>query len=251
MAMYHLQKAFENSLRASSYERPPTSNGTPLKPEIHRGCTGKAHACGTLKNKKLPPEKPHRKNSVSSETISDSGSEGSSLNSNIVEHNNKINAFHLADRDRRSLSKSRRKTTDNNNLLSPDETDKSVSRPRLSSEGDDKLLVPKPKRESLGNFQRSSSFRLSRPSPSPSPSRPPWNSNLGRKDFSPNTKVEVYRGPAKPGLSQFRRGGSFRRKIDGVNWLNVYEQSLAQRSDGINFKHLDALLESKVNLLLV
>lgn len=248
--MYHLQKAFENSLRASSYERPPTSNGTPLKPEIHRGCTGKAHACGTLKNKKLLPEKPHRKNSVSSETISDSGSEGSSLNSNIMDHNNKLNGFHLSDRDRRSQSKSRRKTTDNN-LVSPDEVDKSASRPRLSSEGDDKLIVPKPKREALGNFQRSSSFRMPRSSPSPSPSRPPWNSNLGRKEFSPNTKVEVYnRNPVKPCFNQLRRNSSFRRKIDGVSWFNLWEQSLAQKSDGVNFKQLDTLLESKVILSL-
>lgn len=244
--MYHLQKAFENSLRASSYERPPTSNGTPLKPEIHRGCTGKAHACGTLKNKKLTPEKPHRKNSVSSETISDTGSEGSSsLNSNITDHTNKTNGF--SDRDRRSQS--RRKTTDNN----IEEVDKAVvSRPRLSSEGDDKLIVPKPKREALGTFQRSSSFRMPRSSPSPSPSRPPWNSNLGRKDFAPNTKVEVYnRGTCKPSFNQLRRGSSFRRKIDGVSWFNLWEQSLAQKSNGVNFKHLDKLLlESKVILSL-
>uniref|UniRef100_A0A336LCU1 CSON006949 protein n=1 Tax=Culicoides sonorensis TaxID=179676 RepID=A0A336LCU1_CULSO len=243
MAMYHLQKAFENSLRASSYERPPTSNGTPLKPEIHRGCTGKAHACGTLKNKKLVPEKPQRKNSVSSETISDSGSEGSSsLNSNSAESSQ----TQASSRDARSHSKSRRKTTDNNHLVAPsDEVDKSLQRPRLASEGDDKLIVPKPKRESPGNFQRSSSFRMPRSSPSPSPSRPPWNSNLGRKDFSPNTKIEVYSRGKSPNVSHLRRGGSFRRKLEGVNWLNIWEQSLGQKSDGANFKHLDKLLESK------
>ncbi|XP_063697134.1 unconventional myosin-XVIIIa isoform X2 [Culicoides brevitarsis] len=246
--MYHLQKAFENSLRASSYERPPTSNGS-LKPEIHRGCTGKAHACGTAKNRKLQAEaKPHRKNSVSSETISDSGSEGSSLNSNgektTAETPSK--GFFLHDRNRRSVSHSRRKTTENT-LSSPDETDKAVPRPRLSSEGDDKLLVPKPKRESLGTFQRSSSFRMPRSSPrvSESPSRPPWNSNLGRKDFSPNTKVEVYNKTNRTAPS-FRRGGSFRRKpIDGVNWMNLWEQSMAQKPDGVSFKHLDALMGSK------
>uniref|UniRef100_A0A336KMA4 CSON012468 protein n=1 Tax=Culicoides sonorensis TaxID=179676 RepID=A0A336KMA4_CULSO len=248
MAMYHLQKAFENSLRASSYERPPTSNGTPLKPEIHRGCTGKAHACGTLKNKKLVPEKPQRKNSVSSETISDSGSEGSSsLNSNSAESSQ----TQASSRDTRSHSKSRRKTTDNNHLAPSDEVDKSLQRPRLASEGDDKLIVPKPKRESPGNFQRSSSFRMPRSSPSPSPSRPPWNSNLGRKDFSPNTKIEVYSRGKSPNVSHLRRGGSFRRKLEGVNWLNIWEQSLGQKSDGANFKHLDKLLESKPGKVLI
>lgn len=243
MAMYHLQKAFENSLRASSYERPPVNNGTPLKPEIHRGCTGKAHACGTLKNKKVLPEKPpHRKNSVSSETISDSGSEGSSLNSN--KSNNGF--IHTEQRDQRSHSKSRRKTTEN--ILATDEVDK--ARPRLLSDGDDKLIVPKPKRETHGTFQRSFSFRM--PRSSPSPSRPPWNSNLGRKDFSPNTKVEVYnRSSTKPSTGGFRRGSSFRRKIDGVSWLKLWEESLCQKSDGVNFKHFDKLLEFKVNFMII
>lgn len=245
MAMYHLQKAFENSLRTTSYERPPTANGTNLKPEIHRGCTGKAHACGTLKNKKVSPQKqshPHRKNSVSSETISDSGSEGSSFNSNSNESNSTVKSSSQKS-ESRSQTPSRRKTTE---VLMPtkDETDK--ARPRLLSDGDDHLIVPQTRRELLGPFQRSSSFRVKRPSPSPSPVRPPWNSNLGRKDFSPLTKVEVCSKTFSRNGFNSKNRGSFRRYNDGVNWLNLWEQSLTQRVDGACFKALDKLLESKV-----
>ncbi|XP_036330173.1 uncharacterized protein LOC118742304 [Rhagoletis pomonella] len=95
--MFLLPNKFEQSLRASPIQpATPAQPGTGLKPEFHRGCTGKAHACGTLKsrlaaqNNSNPPTKngihtatplatksTPRKNSISSETISDSGSENS------------------------------------------------------------------------------------------------------------------------------------------------------------------------------
>ena len=87
--------SFEKSLRSTiSYQVPLTS---PSKTEIHKGCTGKAHACGskstnTLSANKISLTAPKlkvkndvkslRKNSLSSETVSDSGSEISSWNSN-------------------------------------------------------------------------------------------------------------------------------------------------------------------------
>ncbi|XP_055375472.1 unconventional myosin-XVIIIa isoform X4 [Condylostylus longicornis] len=122
MSMFLLPKTFEQSLRSpikpAVPQKPSTLSSNPnlianLKPEIHRGCTGKAHACGTIKSKIFSIKKTshehshqlqqqqqqqqqqhsqhsrsnsqqrtHRKNSVSSETISDSGSENSSWNSN-------------------------------------------------------------------------------------------------------------------------------------------------------------------------
>lgn len=243
--MFHLQKAFEKSLRASSYERPPiaASGTSPLKPEIHRGCSGKAHACGTLKNKKPEPPKHQRKSSVSSETISDSGSEGSSLNSDSTKRA----------AQRRSQTPSRRRTTDV--VVGVDEPDKAVvpARTRLHSDGDgsDKLIIPNGKRENLGTFQRSSSFRAPRVSVSPSPVRPPWNSNLGSKaakqELSP--KIEVMR-PALRASLQPRHRGSFRRRNDGITWLNLWEQSFTQKMDGGSYKALDTLVGDKVSVSL-
>ncbi|XP_054746241.1 unconventional myosin-XVIIIa isoform X3 [Anastrepha obliqua] len=101
--MFLIPKKFEQSLRASPIQpATPAQPGSGLNPEFHRGCTGKAHACGTLKSRLAAqnnnhnttskngihtthqsPATPHatkcnpRKNSISSETISDSGSENS------------------------------------------------------------------------------------------------------------------------------------------------------------------------------
>jgi hypothetical protein len=96
--MFSPQKSFEKSLRStpsSPYQAYQVPIITPLKAEIHKGCTGKAHACGSIKStstvlankaaapvkaKAKPDNKAQRKNSLSSETVSDSGSE--SWNSN-------------------------------------------------------------------------------------------------------------------------------------------------------------------------
>ncbi|XP_012156499.1 unconventional myosin-XVIIIa isoform X7 [Ceratitis capitata] len=103
--MFLLPKKFEQTLRASPIQpATPAQPGSGLNPEFHRGCTGKAHACGTLKSRlaannnnagavptknglHLPnhstggsgfaTKSSPRKNSISSETISDSGSENS------------------------------------------------------------------------------------------------------------------------------------------------------------------------------
>nr|XP_036233952.1 autotransporter adhesin BpaC-like [Bactrocera oleae] len=98
--MFLIPKKFEQTLRASPIQpATPAQPGSGLNPEFHRGCTGKAHACGTLKsrlaannntgtnkngvhtqqqtNATLSTKSHPRKNSISSETISDSGSENS------------------------------------------------------------------------------------------------------------------------------------------------------------------------------
>lgn len=47
MAVLNNQKSFEQSLRSASPYAPLLR---PIKSEIHKGCTGKAHGCGTRKN---------------------------------------------------------------------------------------------------------------------------------------------------------------------------------------------------------
>lgn len=86
--MFVLPKSFEHTLRSPIVPATPANPGSGLNPAFHRGCTGKAHACGTIKaklNRPTPPpraDKGQRKNSISSETVSDSGSENSTLNYN-------------------------------------------------------------------------------------------------------------------------------------------------------------------------
>lgn len=95
--MFHTTKTFEQTLRTKSVPPPPSqlppvtataldqTCAASLKPELHKGCTGKAHAGGTIKTK-LPsnyliiPENNadkvmQRKNSIGSEIISDNDSE--------------------------------------------------------------------------------------------------------------------------------------------------------------------------------
>lgn len=66
MAVVNNQKSFEQSLRSVSPYAPLLR---PIKSEIHKGCTGKAHGCGT------------RKNSTYSSSLSDSSSEVSPAHS--------------------------------------------------------------------------------------------------------------------------------------------------------------------------
>lgn len=78
--MFLKPKSFEQTLRGGIVPAVPAAPGSGLNPSFHRGCTGKAHACGTNKSTKPAPSatKSQRKNSISSETISESGSENSS-----------------------------------------------------------------------------------------------------------------------------------------------------------------------------
>ncbi|KRF82961.1 unconventional myosin-XVIIIa isoform X4 [Drosophila virilis] len=84
--MFLKPKSFEQTLRGGIVPAVPAAPGSGLNPSFHRGCTGKAHACGTSKSQKnatTPTKskatpKAQRKNSISSETISESGSENSS-----------------------------------------------------------------------------------------------------------------------------------------------------------------------------
>ncbi|SPP83666.1 Hypothetical predicted protein, partial [Drosophila guanche] len=85
--MFLKPKSFEQTLRGGIVPAVPAAPGSGLNPSFHKGCTGKAHACGTNKSgiQKVPTpsktskatSKAQRKNSISSETISESGSENS------------------------------------------------------------------------------------------------------------------------------------------------------------------------------
>ncbi|XP_043065093.1 ras guanine nucleotide exchange factor G-like [Drosophila ficusphila] len=94
--MFLKPKSFEQSLRGGIVPAVPAAPGSGLNPSFHKGCTGKAHACGTNKSQRTggggggsgtaatggskagrQTPKAQRKNSISSETISESGSENS------------------------------------------------------------------------------------------------------------------------------------------------------------------------------
>lgn len=72
MAVTNHQKSFEQSLRSASPYSPLLR---PIKSEIHKGCTGRAHGCGTRKN--------------SRSTSSDTSSEVSGVRSEVT-HSNSV-----------------------------------------------------------------------------------------------------------------------------------------------------------------
>lgn len=286
MATFTPFKTFEQSLRATPSKQPP--GGLPLKPEIHRGCTGKAHACGTIKTKPVilrspdhdhhhhrppvPTNSSHRKNSVSSETISDSGSENYSWNSNELNSNQKQD--HRNDQVdnivvrkkplRPSLSSPapRRRTIDaiiptnyqTNGHKSPNHSDE---RNRLLSDGD-KDCHDQDKRQA-SNFQRNRSFRASGGAGSKQNAngRPPWQNvyaaNKGATiGGSPSPVGNSNGGGAvkRTGSFNARLRGSFRRK-ETVDWNAIWEKSHSIRCDGGNLKNYDKFLNVKVSPFLI
>lgn len=238
MAVHHVQKSFEQSLRSSS-PYPALLPPNILKPEIHKGCTGKAHACGTLKmlrNGGVPKGKfingqGNRKNSLSSETVSDSGSEISSQNSF-----NGTNAVSL-----------RRRTSDN---VSGTKVD--TGRNRLYSDGDkedsDKVdCIP----SSFNRLQHSRSFRVT--SSRNGGIRPPWQNVYGKQSSpvipsllsSPNSQPKL-NGVSRSSSFNSRCRSSFRRRNDIVQWTQMWERSFTQRGDGGLYKTLDKIKLNQV-----
>ncbi|XP_055598007.1 unconventional myosin-XVIIIa isoform X6 [Uranotaenia lowii] len=191
MSMHSFQRSFEQSLRSSYGSNGPvitTSVVTPLKKEIHRGCTGKAHACGTLKTVKhtpIPVERSSfRKGSFSSDTISDSSSDVSHQNS-VERQSPGPDSSKPPTRKLRLFASFRRKTTDN--IPSPEEINHGSKRlkvrGRLYSDGDksDKSsdgskkesgtpAQPPPKQPT--KLQHSQSFHLHNRRPSDCPGSP-------------------------------------------------------------------------------
>lgn len=248
--MFVLQKSsFEQSLRSPITPTTPQKPGSGLKPEIHRGCTGKAHACGTLKSKILISRSishdhnnghnyrnitHNRKSSFSSETISDSGSENSLWNSNELmvttqrksNSNSNGNLSISSTTTEASINGHHRKTP----ITIPpsiDEIDR--SRTRLYSDGD-----KEEERLSVG-LQRNRSFRVNKASTT----RPPWQSSLAKSAAS-NAVAKV---------NSFNRNyrSSMRRKSNLVDWNAIYQRSLfSSCSSGGLLKAFDGAINKKV-----
>lgn len=259
MSSFSLQ-SFEKSLRSSSgsYQVPIS---TPLKTEIHKGCTGKAHACGSIKstntvlaNKPTPKPKVKsdgktlRKNSLSSETVSDSGSEiSSSWNSNkdSSASSTAVAPVNLPKPLKRTKSvnygssnastvAARRRTSDS--VISvdvPDNVRNGIRRGRLMSDGGGENIDGG---DDASRLKRASSFRLKNVPPMVPP------------------KPKISQPPPTPikrnGSFNNRLRNSFRSKTQITNWNTLWESSLALKNGGGSLRILDKkLLEvsDKVN----
>lgn len=261
--MFNTQKSFEKSLRSSSgtYQVPII---TPLKTEIHKGCTGKAHACGSIKstntvlvNKPTTPAKPKakcdnnktlRKNSLSSETISDSGSESwnsnkdnnsSSSNSATqipptkpLKRTKSVNYGSHASNGCSTVAAARRRTSDS--IISADVTDNAKSptktqRGRLMSDGEGKTDAV----DDVSRLRRSSSFR-SKNIPPLIPPKPKVNQPVA---FKQNGSFSNGR---------LRNSFRFRNQNHLANWSTLWESSLSTKIGGGSYRVIDKnVLNSK------
>lgn len=278
--MFHPQKSFEKSLRSTAsttttYQVPII---TPLKTEIHKGCTGKAHACGTIKstntilvNKSASPSsvavkvkakcenKPLRKNSLSSETVSDSGSE--SWNSNNGKDTSGSSSSNLPATLQRPLKRTksvsnaavtaatingnaRRRTSDS--VINADVTDNAkitpnakpqLQRGRLLSDGDGKQPADA---ADPSRLRRSASFRSKNIPPLIPPKPKPVATTatvVGKQNGNFNSFGRL--------RSSFR---ALRNQNQAVNWSAIWESSFASKPGGGNLRVLDKnLLAVKVN----
>lgn len=261
MSSFSLQQSFEKSLRSSSgtYQVPII---TPLKTEIHKGCTGKAHACGSIKstntvlaNKPSTTPRPKvksdgktlRKNSLSSETVSDSGSEISSWNSNkdsptlsvapappstLPKPLKRTKSVNYGANG--STTAAKRRTSDS--IVAADVTDNvknGIRRGRLMSDGGDDKKADAA--EDASKLRRTSSFR--------SKNVPPL--------IPPKPKV------AQPLPVPVKRNGSFNNRLrcsfrnkNQIDWTALWEASMSAKMGGGCLRSLDKkLLEplEKVN----
>lgn len=260
MSSFTLQKTFEKSLRSSSgsYQVPVI---TPLKAEVHKGCTGKAHACGSIRstttvltNKPAPKPKVKsdgktlRKNSLSSETVSDSGSEiSSSWNSNKDSSASsaaapvnlpiplkRTKSVNYGSANASTIANGRRRTSDS--VISvdvPDNVKTGIRRGRLMSDGGGEKIDGS---EDISRLKRTSSFRLKNVPPMVPP------------------KPKIAQPPPTPikrnGSFNNRLRNSFRCKAQIANWNTLWESSFALKSGGGCLRVLDKkLLEvsDKVN----
>lgn len=260
---FGLQKSFEKSLRSSSgtYQVPII---TPLKTEIHKGCTGKAHACGSIKSTNtLLANKPSatpkskvksdgktlRKNSLSSETVSDSGSEISSWNSNkdssassaaaapptLLKPLKRTKSVNYGSTN--GASTVRRRTSDS--VIAVDVPDNArngngIRRGRLMSDaGDEKKLENGA--EDASRLKRTSSFRLK--------NVPPMVPLKPKVVPTPPTPTAIKRST---GLNN-RLRNSFRNKAQVANWTAMWESSFASKMGGGNLKVLEKKLLSSAD----
>lgn len=254
MSIFHLQKSFEKSLRSSSgtYQVPII---TPLKTEIHKGCTGKAHACGSVRstngilaNKAPTTPKPKvksegktlRKNSLSSETVSDSGSEVSSWNSNSNKDSSTASsvpppiALPKPLKRTQSVTSSaptngaavRRRTSES--VISSVDVPDNAKVNGINKRG---RLVSETKTEDgvvVSPLRRSSSFRSKNVPPTipPKPKIVPSSPTPIRRNSSFNNRLR----------------SSFRTKSQAANWNTLWESSFAAKNGGGLLRALDKKL---------
>lgn len=277
MSMYHLQKAFEQTLRSPSSTVVTTIETTPLKTEIHKGCTGKAHACGTIKNRvvklrEIKESSNQRKNSLSSETISDSGSEISNIEVSSSWGNEKPHFTRSLSKPRNSLplpppsssvssspspvvttnqpqfnrngiqqhQHQRRRTIEN--VVSLDEVDKLNNKFNSDSglHTDDENIN--------GNgLQRNGHRRSFRKSSTPT--RPPWQNVYSKTSAAAAASHSPSPVQRTNSLRSSFRSSSFRRK--GDNWNALWQKSFSYRYGGGVYKTLEALLLDKVNAIAI
>lgn len=258
MSMYQFQKTFEQSLRSPSTNVTTTIETTPLKTEIHRGCTGKAHACGTIKNRVVKlreiKESNQRKNSLSSETISDSGSEISNIegpwgekptftrslskprNSLPLPPSTSTNNQSIQINHRNGIHSQRRRTIEN--VVSIDEADKSINNNNNKFNSDSGLNTDDENANcALNRNGHRRSFRKST-----TPTRPPWQNVYSKPSTTSHSPSPVQRTNS---LRSSFRSSSFRRK--GDNWNTLWLKSFGLRYGGGVCKTLEALLLEKVN----
>lgn len=274
--MFVLPKSFEYTLRSPIVPATPNNPGSGLNPAFHKGCTGKAHACGTMKsklNKPIPPPRPdkwHRKNSISSETVSESGSEKSTLTCNLSANEdqatskrcpNELSVYNLKRNDINAISPlptRRNCKVTVNTVLNRSPSIRSIQRTRLHSEGDkspefNNNISNTSAGSTFERTQKNRSFRLNKSStvakvatPSSSPSsniRPPWNSAAASaKSHSPSSPAAV--------LSNRIFRSSLRRRNDAaIQWHTLWERSLQMRGSSVSgglYKNYDEIIKKKV-----
>lgn len=246
MSAYGSQNSFEKSLRSTnSYQVPLT---LPSKTEIHKGCTGKAHACGSKstntssvnkislaapKIKVKNDGKPLRKNSLSSETVSDSGSEISSWNSNKDSSAfNSISSKLPPSPLKRTRSVNygsscgsvlRRRTPDSVILIDSLEAKAANPVKRDQSMGDADI---EKKTEEVSKLRRTSSLRLK--------NIPPMI------PLKPNSPLNPPLTPLKKqGIYNPRSRSSFHSKSQQIVWNDLWESSFQAKIGGGKLKTID------------
>lgn len=259
MSSFGLQKSFEKTLRSSSsYQVPLTSSS---KTEVHKGCTGKAHACGSVKSantllsnksssttpklKVKSDGKSLRKNSLSSETVSDSGSEiSSSWNSN--KHSctsnptaskpqpNPLKRTKSVNYGSSSGSEGVRRRT-SESVISVNVTDNvqnGIRRGRLLSDSCDEKKV-----DDLSKLRRTSSFRLRNVPPMvpPKPKVPQPSATTLKRNGSLNNRLRnSFRNKTQVAAWNVLWESSFASKLGGGNLLNI-EPEVKHKSSKVNY----------------
>lgn len=254
--MFHSQKSFEKSLRSTAVAAYQVPIITPLKTEIHKGCTGKAHACGTIKNantilvnKSSSPSpvavkvkakcenKSLRKNSLSSETVSDSGSESWKEHSGSSSGNvpaiaelpkplKRNKSLSCASPANTANGSARRRTSDS--VISADLIDnaKRQQRGRLLSDGDGKQSNADA--IDTSRLRRTSSFRSKNIPPLIPPKPKPVASSAVIKQNGNFNSGRL--------RSSFR---ALKSQNQAVNWNTIWENSFGLKSGGGNFRAID------------